>query len=439
MTKRKREPESIFAKVVIFLLAILGAVSVAAQDLADDTRALLVFSAYHDPRGTKLVWTNATSTCTWRGITCFQNRVAEIRLPGAGLRGIIPPGSLSLISELRVVSLRNNQLTGPFPDELGKCSNVESLYLAGNAFSGPVQNLTGLMPRLTQLSLEYNRLNGTIPEELGLLSRLNLLNLRNNSFSGSIPSFNSANLIIFDVANNNLSGQIPASLSKFPASSYHGNPGLSGCPLESACPSSVAPITAPSPLVSSPQAPRGKLLSVGAIAGIVVGGVLFLVLVASFLLFLCRRKKGWHDAAPVGTREVPRDHSRQKTLEKGDEVQAEEYSSVVVEKQAINGLVPLCPVSFDLDDLLRASAEVLGKGTVGTAYKAILEDGSVVVVKRLKDVPAGRKEFEAQIQVLGKLQHRNLVPLRAYYFSRDEKLLVSDFMSTGNLFLSSAR
>lgn len=43
--------------------------------------------------------------------------------------------------------------------------------------------------------------------------------------------------------------------------------------------------------------------------------------------------------------------------------------------------------AFDLEDLLRASAhEVLGKGTFGTAYKAVLEIGIIVAVKRLKDV-----------------------------------------------------
>lgn len=89
--------------------------------------------------------------------------------------------------------------------------------------------------------------------------------------------------------------------------------------------------------------------------------------------------------------------------------------------------------SFDLEDLLRASAEVLGKGSVGTAYKAVLEDGSVLVVKRLKDVTTGRKEFEGQVQLVGKLQHRNIVPLRAFYFSKDEKLLVYDYMAMGSL------
>lgn len=89
--------------------------------------------------------------------------------------------------------------------------------------------------------------------------------------------------------------------------------------------------------------------------------------------------------------------------------------------------------SFDLEDLLRASAEVLGKGSVGTSYKAVLEEGTTVVVKRLKDVMASKKEFETQMEIVGKIKHPNVIPLRAYYYSKDEKLLVFDFMPTGSL------
>jgi len=66
--------------------------------------------------------------------------------------------------------------------------------------------------------------------------------------------------------------------------------------------------------------------------------------------------------------------------------------------------------SFDFEDLLRASAEVLGKGSVGTSYKAVLEEGITVVVKRLKDVVVTKKEFEMQMEILGKIKHDNLVP-----------------------------
>ena len=92
-----------------------------------------------------------------------------------------------------------------------------------------------------------------------------------------------------------------------------------------------------------------------------------------------------------------------------------------------------CSYNFDLEDLLRASAEVLGKGSYGTAYKAILEDGTIVVVKRLKDVVAGKKEFEQQMEQIGRVgKHANLVPLRAYYYSKDEKLVVYEYVATGS-------
>lgn len=46
----------------------------------------------------------------------------------------------------------------------------------------------------------------------------------------------------------------------------------------------------------------------------------------------------------------------------------------------------------------------------------------------------GKKEFEQQMEVLGRLRHPNLIGLKAYYFARDEKLLVHEFMPNGNLF-----
>ena len=87
-----------------------------------------------------------------------------------------------------------------------------------------------------------------------------------------------------------------------------------------------------------------------------------------------------------------------------------------------------------MEDLLRASAEVLGKGTFGTTYKAILEMGTTVTVKRLKDVTITEMEFREKIEGVGAMDHEYLVSLRAYYYSRDEKLLVYDYMPMGSLF-----
>ncbi|KAL8472596.1 hypothetical protein ACS0TY_029704 [Phlomoides rotata] len=94
-----------------------------------------------------------------------------------------------------------------------------------------------------------------------------------------------------------------------------------------------------------------------------------------------------------------------------------------------------CNYAFDLEDLLRASAEVLGKGTSGTAYKAILEDAMAVVVKRLKEVYVGKKDFEQQMDIIGSIKHENVAELKAYYYSKDEKLMVYDYYNQDSLAL----
>ncbi|TVU12256.1 hypothetical protein EJB05_45891, partial [Eragrostis curvula] len=88
---------------------------------------------------------------------------------------------------------------------------------------------------------------------------------------------------------------------------------------------------------------------------------------------------------------------------------------------------------FDLEDLLRASAEALGKGSLGTSYKTMLEEMTVVVVKRLRNVAASREEFTACVEVVGGVEHLNLAPVRGYVYSKDECLLVGDYFPAGSL------
>ncbi|KAI3791967.1 hypothetical protein L2E82_05834 [Cichorium intybus] len=62
----------------------------------------------------------------------------------------------------------------------------------------------------------------------------------------------------------------------------------------------------------------------------------------------------------------------------------------------------------------RASTEVLGKGTFGTTYKAALEDASTLVVKRLKEVAAAKRDFEVQMEVVGNIRHENVGNIHIY-------------------------
>ncbi|XP_066357581.1 uncharacterized protein [Miscanthus floridulus] len=83
---------------------------------------------------------------------------------------------------------------------------------------------------------------------------------------------------------------------------------------------------------------------------------------------------------------------------------------------------------IELEKLLVASSEVLGKGKYASTYKAVLDDGFTLTVKRLKntiDVPEA--VFKERIAAIGTIEHELVVPLRQYYYSKDEKILVYDY------------
>ncbi|KAJ6670792.1 hypothetical protein OIU85_014630 [Salix viminalis] len=74
---------------------------------------------------------------------------------------------------------------------------------------------------------------------------------------------------------------------------------------------------------------------------------------------------------------------------------------------------------FAADDWLCATAEIMGKSGYGTTYKATLEDGNQVAVKRLREKTTKRqREFESEAFYLG---------------PKGAKLLVFDYIPVGSL------
>lgn len=89
---------------------------------------------------------------------------------------------------------------------------------------------------------------------------------------------------------------------------------------------------------------------------------------------------------------------------------------------------------FDLQELLKASAEILGSGCFSSSYKAALLNGPTIVVKRFKQMNnVGKEEFQEHMRRIGRLSHPNLLPLVAYYYRKEEKLLVTDYVQNGSL------
>ncbi|XP_019176816.1 PREDICTED: probable receptor-like protein kinase At1g80640 [Ipomoea nil] len=79
-------------------------------------------------------------------------------------------------------------------------------------------------------------------------------------------------------------------------------------------------------------------------------------------------------------------------------------------------------------------SEILGGGGFGFVYKGKLEDNLYVAVKRLEvGRPNAIKEFEAEIEVLGTIQHPNIISLLGYSIHADTRLLVYELMQNGSL------
>ena len=84
--------------------------------------------------------------------------------------------------------LSNNRLSGELPSALRNCTNINTLDLGGNRFSGNIPEWIGqTMPRLLILRLRSNLFNGSIPLQLCTLSSLHILDLAQNNLSGYIP------------------------------------------------------------------------------------------------------------------------------------------------------------------------------------------------------------------------------------------------------------
>lgn len=423
----------------LMLLIILFFRDCEAQGKSD-YHALIAFKASSDINNTlAFSWTHK-NPCRrkWYGVGCENGRVVRLVLQDLDLVG--PIDALAGLHELRILSLKRNSLNGTIPDFLNWRS-LKFLFLSDNYFSGPLPSTIASLDRLLRLDVSNNHLSGQIPSSLTSMTHLLTLRLENNEFSGSISDLMLPNTVEeFNVSYNRLSGMIPASLSRFPSSGFVNNEELCGSPLQSCNESNNASSDSNPYMASSPSMISGSLpehrnnsstqLSKGDIIAIVVGDVAVLSLIGCVIFCYYWKKKGVKQKKP---KPKPAQRCPTDRLAVHSSDQCPNNQSITAGKCKLIFFDDGRP--FELEHLLRASAEMLGKGNFGSAYKAIMEDGSVVAVKRLKDLYGiGRKEFEQHMELMGSLRHQNVVNLRAYYFARDEKLLVYDYMPNGSLY-----
>lgn len=407
------------------------------------------------------------------------------------------PDTIGQLRNLQILNLSDNALAGNIPDNLATLSNLTVVSLKNNYISGTLSSgfeavqvldlssnlMNGSLPpdfggsSLHYLNISGNRLSGNIPA----------------GFAEKIPG----NATV-DLSFNQLTGEIPQSnvLMNQESKAFSGNPDLCGEPTKTPCPvpsppSSPPNISAPTsppaiaaipktitPQTLSPGSPIGPSkqgrqsgLRPATILGIVLGDVAGIGILALVFLYVYQLKKRKKNAESTLKREAntakddwssssseSRGFTRWSCLRKraedvegseatgsddseeehqgGQRVQ-ENHQRQHEQEQGKGGTLVTLDAGekqLELEPLLKASAYILGATGSSIMYKAVLEDGTALAVRRIGESSVERfKDFENQVRLVAKLVHPNLVRIRGFYWGSDEKLIIYDFVPNGSL------
>ncbi|XAR71764.1 Non-specific protein-tyrosine kinase, partial [Bertholletia excelsa] len=94
---------------------------------------------------------------------------------------------------------------------------------------------------------------------------------------------------------------------------------------------------------------------------------------------------------------------------------------------------------YTLKELLHATnnfhnSKKIGEGGFGSVYWGRTSKGVEIAVKRLKAMTAkAEMEFAVEVEILGRVRHKNLLGLRGFYAGGDERLIVYDYMQNHSL------
>ncbi|KAL0324516.1 UNVERIFIED_CONTAM: Leucine-rich repeat receptor-like protein kinase PXC1 [Sesamum calycinum] len=88
---------------------------------------------------------------------------------------------------------------------------------------------------------------------------------------------------------------------------------------------------------------------------------------------------------------------------------------------------------FDLEEMLKASGQILGHGTFGTAYMVTFDNGDTIMVRRFRDV-IPFWELEQHMEIIGRIRHGHVAKLRAYVIKKEEALLVYEYYNQSSIY-----
>ncbi|KAL9237995.1 hypothetical protein vseg_012478 [Gypsophila vaccaria] len=429
--------------------------------LPPDALAMLAFKRNADLHN-KLAFDAALPHCTWPGVQCYDDdRVVRFVVEGVILGGVFSPESLTQLDQLRVLSLKNNSLSGPIPD-LSSLVNLKGLYLQFNRFVGRFPPSIKTLHRIRTVDLSHNMLTAELPAWLTELDRLYCFRVEVNRFSGAVPPFNQTTLSVFNVSSNNFSGPVPvtSTLTHFGSSSFSHNrllcgqivrreckPGMpffgapGAAPGQSQQEQSQSQSLSPRPLteVAAEERRHKRRVNKTAVSVGFATGVTILICSAICFVMAGRKKQKGSEAVPT----MAADYSaamNAAAVMRLEEEREEKVKSAQLKEAEKTGRLVFCAAEkevYTVEQLMRASAELLGRGTVGTTYKAVVENSLIVCVKRIdaaKMVGVEEEAFQRHMESVGALRHPNLVPLRCFFQAKEERLLVYDYQPNGSLF-----
>lgn len=322
------------------------------------------------------------------------SNLSQLILSENKFSGILPE-EIGFLENLLEFSGNDNEFSGPLPVSTVNLKQLVKLDLHNNAFSGGLPTGIHSWKKLNELNLANNEFSGEIPIEIGELSVLNYLDLSQNKFSGRIPvSLQNLKLNRLNFSYNHLSGHIPPDYAKqMFKESFIGNSAL--CKeIEGLC-------------SSKEMKNRGYIWFFRTL--FLLAGVL---LISGTIWFYLKYKK---------FNRVKRNLDRSKWT-----------------------LTSFHKLGFDETEILDGLDEdnVIGTGAAGKVYKVVVSSGEPVAVKRLwsrskvVDLERGSVRddgFDAEVETLGKIRHKNIVKLWCCCTTKDSKLLVYEYMPNGSL------
>ncbi|VVA27303.1 PREDICTED: LRR receptor [Prunus dulcis] len=138
-------------------------------------------------------------------------KLAHLDVSENHLNGTIPL-SICNVKGMEVISLRNNQLFGEFPQRWSLWSRIFSIDVSHNNLSGNIPSSMGIPSSLGNFKVNNNNFDGEIIFSLQNCTDLIILNLGHNKFTGNIPLWlgsKLSGLIVLQLRSNLLSGHIP--------------------------------------------------------------------------------------------------------------------------------------------------------------------------------------------------------------------------------------